>query len=339
MKKKYQSHKFKKFNKKKAKKGVLQKHIRRNKKYTGKQYKSSEENKRRGSKPTKIIAPKVFSVIKNPNETLLFFKSLKSKLKKTSRVFIDHSQTIEITPESIILLLSQFDYYVTLFRSIDILGNLPKSNSARLIFEASGFDKFVSMKSTVNKRSNFFEVRQGTGVEPEVADEVVQFALKKLNLNESLHSRKTYGTIIECMANTKNHAYKNDSKYSKWYLISYYDKVKRSVIFAFVDIGSGIPKTIKKKLLENFTHSDAELIFEATRGGFKNMRTRTSRPYRGKGLPKIHSNLKSNFFSNLWIVSNNGSLSMSNLTKDLTNLDYKLKGTVLSWEFSGDQGE
>lgn len=236
---------------------------------------------------------------------------MEQAVAKSARIILDHSEVEDLSTETLVLLLAHIETYERLYKHFNIEGVRPKSERARRLLLSSGFTKFMSFSAEpAIKNSDIFEIHRGSQVEPHTASKFNSFALEKLRKEPSIASRRNYSMLIECMANTRNHAYQIDGKpIRKWWLVAQYDAQKQKMRFSFLDLGVGIPKTVRKKFSELVTlKSDSRLIDSALRGNLSNLRTSTGLPHRGKGLPRILNNLKSNFIQNLAIMSNRGYL-------------------------------
>ena len=122
--------------------------------------------------------------------------------------------------------------------------------------------------------------------------------------------------------------------YSNWYV--YAESHDKSIQFIFLDTGVGIPKTIKKSVLERtrdfFRENDAEYIASTLRGEF---RTVTREDNRGKGLPEIYANIGNGAILSLSILSGRG---MCNVSSDgrisECAIGTEFPGTMFIWDIS-----
>jgi len=96
---------------------------------------------------------------------------------------------------------------------------------------------------------------------------------------------RSYGMVIEAMTNTAMHARlgvaSTGANLERWFLFVYHDHSEKKFIFTFIDNGTGIISTLKKKLLERF--DPAELLRAVFNGEIN--RTATSQSFHGRGLP------------------------------------------------------
>jgi hypothetical protein len=182
--------------------------------------------------------------------------------------------------------------------------------------------------------NNVLSIKSDKIVDGAIAHSVINFSTEKLNRKNNGGSRSIYGTLIETMANTRNHAYGVNRNDKKWWLISCYDEENKRVNFTFMDNGIGIPFTLRKNFKEKFIdpfinkQNDGKLILSALKGEF---RTRTKKHYRGTGLPKILNYSKEKQIENLIIISNKGYVECN--SEQSIELSRKFYGTLLSWDF------
>ena len=204
----------------------------------------------------------------------------------------------------------------------------------RLLFSESGFLKFVHSYSIKHSENpNIISVASGQKVDPTLAKKVVDFSIEKLNI-EKTETERLFETLIECMANTKNHAYKG-APVPKWFFMAQFNEDEGEVQFAFLDGGRGIPTTIKKKFFEKIRKiipinlTDWKLIFSALMGEF---RTRTKKTNRGKGLPNIKKYADEGFLKDLKLVSCKGYVDYEQDHK--WDISDQFNGTLLSWKIT-----
>lgn len=335
MKKIYQSEKFKRYSKKK-----VERNLRKRRRHKKKRKNKPERIRRRKSKKpkkqiTRLHAPVKFSLKNNIDEVLLFFASLTRALEKKDTIFVDLSGIKEISSGAILYLLSILDKFKQK-GYMNVSGNAPNDQKCRALFNQSGFYEYVSDRKGGGSTTNpdILSIRRGSLVNGKIVKQVIDFSAKHLRIKKSLITKSIYATLIECMANTRDHAYSD--KYdagSEWWVIALYNKNDNRVNFTILDNGMGIPRTVKKKIYERFTSKDYKLIISAMKGDF---RTQTKKPWHGKGLPRIDSYFQNKRIDNLVIISNRGYINYEN--SDIRNLDGPFHGTLLSWDIvSGTQ--
>jgi hypothetical protein len=283
-----------------------------------------------------IEAPAVFSIQDNADSMLNFFGQIYAAVKKKVAISFDLSGVTTLNADAILYMLSVFDYYGSEHGFHQFSGNYPDDTTCRDYLISSGFFKNIHHSKPATKpRSDILSVRNDSRVHGPTADNVINFALKTLGKTRGIESKQIYGTLIECMGNTRNHAHLGSNHdHRKWWLMARYDEKDKRINFSFLDNGTGIPKTVKLNFYERFRESafgnrdDAALILSALRG---ELRTRTGKKWRGTGLPQILDFSKKQVIDNLVVISNRGRVNAS--TESPISLTRKFYGTMLSWDF------
>lgn len=308
--------------------------------YTKKNAYQLETHAERRDEKLCIQSPEHLSIINNTIETLDFFELIHARIKRgESSLFLDLSNIKKITTDSILYLLSALNKYR--FSGVSILGNLPNDASCRDVFIGSGFHKFVQHGTLSGPRdASVFSIKHGLKVEPVMSKDIISFAkqaVPEYTTNTKCHTR----IILECMANTNNHAYRNVTEIKKWWIIAQSDKPNNSVNFTFLDNGMGIPQTIRRDFKESIrelaamtgivdTTRNSALILSALEGKF---RTRTGLRERGLGLPAIYKMMESSEIKDLFILSSKGLLDFRQVPPRIKELPLPFRGTLYSWKF------
>lgn len=321
MKKLFLEEPFKQFNKRRSQK-VMRKKRTKKKRLSCRVPNIFKEKYRR-------TAPDVFSLIENPNKTIAYFYQIEKTAYINHYLFIDIRKITVITPETILYLLS-FLERINNKKGVSIHGNAPADKKCKQIFLHSGFYDYVQSQYKTPTNIDIITVKSDHLVDGKLAKSIIDFARRKLSLPLSSVTQAFYTTILECMGNTKEHAYNNNfARYGKWWLIAYYDTDRNCIDFSILDNGKGIPETVRKKFYENILPpKDIDIIKSVLRGDF---RTSTKLHYRGKGLPKINTFMQDKLIQNLIILSNEGFYNADNGSGIV--LDSKFKGTLICWSF------
>jgi len=172
-----------------------------------------------------------------------------------------------------------------------------------------------------------YAIETGAISNTDVARGIRAFAQDKLNTNDKARMRNLYKMIIECMANTRNHAYTRFKGLHKWWLMASFDQRSKSVGFTFIDNGHGIPSTVRKKLLGDIAAADHKLIASAMSG---ELRTSTRLSYRGKGLPSLLRSLRSGAIQDLSVLSMRGFVNCTTMQGRKTSEQFQ--GTMITWK-------
>lgn len=290
-----------------------------------------------------VVAPEVFSLVNNLEETLSFFSKVFSFSKKCNKgdiLFFNLSGVNVITPDAVMYLISIIRN-MKRFQGLGIYckGNVPRNESARIYLAKTGFYNYVRAIGALNDKhdENIVQILSGKNADSVTAAKTCDFVKAKVKPC-FIQTRWLYRSIIEMMTNTFQHAYRgfdisNDMS-SNWYL--YVENQQDSICFVFLDTGAGIPATIRKnykeKLKSIVKNDDATYIASALKGEF---RTSTGQTYRGKGLPALYEDVLSIDNSGLMILSGSGRCIVQNDgTIDETNSKLSLKGTLFSWQLN-----
>ncbi|WP_417327034.1 hypothetical protein [Halarcobacter sp.] len=316
---------------------------RKKHKYEPKEFELPEYTKLNSkSKPPKrktIKSPENFSIIDNTNEVMDFFNDSKHVIEDLKKnINQDFKKISAVTPDAILYMMSYIDDMKNREVSFSINGNFPNDKQCRKLFQESGF--LLHLKSELEYldkiETDILTIRVGTKTEPKVAQDVVKYVRKWLSIDR-LETKPIYKILIECMTNTKNHAFKdikedehnNENDNFKWYLMAYHNNGE--VHFVFLDNGHGIARTIRRNWKDIFTgkkYNDSKLVLSALEGDI--LRSQTGEAKRGKGLPYIYTNAKEEHIKELIIITNKGYINCKNDKTKL--LEEKFLGTLISWK-------
>lgn len=321
MKKLYKEKKFISFNIKRSK------HVMKKRSVIKRKTKQTVVSGRaRNRKLNNIKAPKVLSVVKNPDATIDFLSKISTLIKKSKPVSVKLDEVIELTPDAILYLLVLIEE--AKYKNVLFKGSAPRNKKAHSIFVSSGFYDFV--KSDLKRfqipiNSDILKIKNGKDVNGKEAENIQNYLKEHVHNISNEKLKAIYSILIECMSNTNEYAGETmGAKY--WWTMALHDRESDKVLFAFVDNGVGIPTTVRKKLFDKST--DSELLKRAAKGIYQ--MSGSKKITRNKGLPQIRKYNEDGFIEHLVIVSNNGYYSVEN---DIKNLDKYFKGTMIAWEF------
>jgi hypothetical protein len=305
----------------------------------------------------KITAPEQFSLTKNPEASLAFFAQIWDNYEQSS-LFIDLSKITEITPESILYLLSMLDILrQTKLYQWGVRGNYPSDVKCRSLLCNSGFTEYIkTSRKNVQTSQDVLKIISGHKVDSTEVAKIENFIRCKLGIDRNQATKSTQVALMECVGNTFDHAYIDGFPYQeKWWAMAHCQEGK--VLCAVLDNGVGISSTMRKTIKEkarDFKVDMAEGIakvlginlpitevydHELVLNAFTEpRRSRFKLKFRGKGLPKIFALANGGNLNNVFVISNRAFVNLSN--EDL-NLDLKghLKGTLYSFEFAGSTKE
>ena len=291
------------------------------------------------TKKYEFHAPLNFSLINNPEETSKFFSDLISFIQNRRNfgksLFIDISSISSLTIDALMYLLAIVNNLnVNFCKKFFFSGNAPSNERVKKMFSESGFYHFVRYQGAepLQKNEDNVQIVSGEDCDTTLAKRISDFVCKKANVDKRSCSF-LYNMIIELMSNTYKHAYADNSIfYPRWYCYAEYDG-SNMISFSFMDIGMGIPATVKKNFAEKIDilgiKAENKYIISALNGDF---RTATQKDYRGKGLPKIKDFCSANQICNLHILANRADVQVLQDHYDARDIDYPLFGTLFYWQ-------
>lgn len=230
-------------------------------------------------------------------------------------------------------------------KGIPLQGNLPKVPELREMFIQSGFAKFVQSNfNNLNPTDKYGELLNETKirVENEIAKKVCLSALKHTYGFAEIKRNDIFEIIIECMANTHNHAnFGNKEATYNWWLFAYKDSKTRITKFCFLDIGIGIFKSLQFKFLNSSLPEHLYNVFipdrniETLKSIFSGVpKTSTKKNERGKGIKNIYNKVKNNpKIANFTLISNDVKAKVSYNGEDsIVKIQKNFNGTLYYWE-------
>jgi hypothetical protein len=344
MKKFYTTSEYKRQNRKRSQDAMNKRKRRKDKKgYTGGKSTINNNNHNANifNRPTytpppvvPIKAPDDFSLINNTELTIEYFNNAHKELKKKNRILFDISQIKTLTTDAIAVQIAKIKD-ANFHLNNNIIGNEPKDETLKKLFIQSGFYNYVNTKGpkpTNNKKLLIHEITNNR-VEPDIAKEACLLGLKHTFQNEDIFE-PLYDILIEIMQNTNNHAGDTRGVYDWWlHVYNHPDSFKTS--YTFLDLGVGIfeslpVKSFKRDFLELLGFkSNLDLVPKLFAGEIK---SRTSRPERGKGIPQVFECSQNKVFETFILISND-------VYADLKTKNYKLiktpfEGTLFYWEIN-----
>lgn len=235
-------------------------------------------------------APKVFSFIENPEETIEFFDDIITEIEGKSYeklFYIDSSDVIKVSADALIYLIAILNNLkLRWVKKYSFKGNLPVNREAEAFYAESGFLNYVKSKRTaMPKGDDKVEIISDNTVNTELAKRMCDFVCRRFGKDKKF-TINLYKTLIELMSNTIQHAYNNNSIMAAcWYLFAKHEG--NTIQITFTDTGEGIPGTVRKKWYEFLPKAitDSELIYSAFKG---ESRTETKKANRGHGLPDLY---------------------------------------------------
>lgn len=297
-----------------------------------------------------IVAPEVFSFIRNPEGVARFITRLKHNCARNRRVFVV-LRNVDIIDYSAIVVMQSI---MMIFRNkrLDFNGDLPTNEKAARIIRESGFFRNLAIgrddRLTIpgNEGDGIF-THTKKRVDAVLGARLIEGASKTI-WGSAIRRQGIQRSLLELMQNTHNHADKKLEAQTAWWVSVYHDKDVRRVTFSFVDYGIGVFRSLESKpegskffgwrdkIRDVIRYgSNAELLRNILEGQLH--RTVTGKAFRGKGLPGIKEVMDQNWISNLHVITNDVYANVAD-NKYLT-LRNQFQGTFVYWEVDADNLE
>lgn len=254
-----------------------------------------------------LPAPNNFSLVDNPDEALQYFKTAQDWIRGRRRIMFDLQNTDRLTPDAIALLVAKVhDRAFT--KGTPTTGNEPLNPDAARIFAESGFYEHVQPQVFRPRNPKNLLLHQITfnKVENEQARDAGRLAVAHL-YKDGRRIRPLYEVLVECMANTNNHADIKRRGVYDWWLFVYNDPNEPRTVFTFLDLGVGVFRSLP---VQNFWRDPLRSV--GLRGNLSIVRkllageisSRTGKQERGKGIPRINEHAISGTFSRFIVITN-----------------------------------
>lgn len=290
-----------------------------------------------------IRAPKVFSLLENTEGLLSFINDVDACFHKKKKVFISMRDTILISYDAIVVLLSKLIQFKT--SKIDFNGDFPRDVKSRWVLNNSGFFEYLYQDIDSQDAYTFDKkiyTHANKNVNSLLSSKIIEEASEKL-WHEKRRCPGLQRVFIELMQNTNNHAsyHKKGDKY--WWASIVHNKQENKVCFSFIDYGVGILDSLKNKESGKFAriitaingvfqpNNNAEILKLLLEGKIHEL-IKEQAYNRGKGLPGIMKAWRTNKISNLIIITND---VYADIAKDEYRLiSNHLSGTFVYWELN-----
>lgn len=300
-----------------------------------------------------IVPPSNFSLRQNYDQVAGFFSHLRS-LVYNDLIFsrqpfgIEFSALKSLAPGAALMLAGEL-YRIQRFlglRFSAVRQDEWNPSVRKLLHELGLFD----LLATPNVQRSFLPPREDDvdiikfSVDTEVTGEKCGHLLDCLSEIAGIIPAENfiYDGLIEALKNSKHHAYSEKGQWfgveqGTWFMTGSYDRSKKRLTAAVLDLGVGIPHTLPRSgiwehlrplLSLGLKSDDGNMIAAAMEYG----RTRTTLKERGRGLPII-MRLLDHHKGYLRIVSGRGEAMYDSLTKTIqaTSHHESLGGTLIEW--------
>lgn len=278
--------------------------------------------------------PENFSFINNADSYLEYLQSIHKVFKKWKSINLDLLNLTDLTFDALCLLKAELRDK-NFIEWCHFKGNEPRDQTLKELFRKSWFylglhhnQKNLSFSwAMINHRKNIKVVEKIAKI---VTDDICHHAF------DSIHPKKwkIYPNIIECMANTHDHAEWN----CNWWLFYYKEEWTWITKVCFLDLWIWIFQSLWSRL--NWTwqnlweiawmSSNASILEKILKGEMKVPISSTWKKERWKWLLSLYAFSKEKYVKNLRIISNNVYWHLSN------DIYYNLKNnfdwTFIYWE-------
>ena len=187
-------------------------------------------------------------LIKNPSETRFQIRQIVDyKPSSLVKVRINLAEVNHIESCCILYLVAVIEKLGKNPFVLEVSGSMPSSLQVRGLLEATGWKDFLKNGIAKERFSDVIAItknKTNTRLESSLWGKMSEFALRNI-ANPSQNVKDAfYGTLSECVENVKQHAYGED--YGPWYAMALPELGEDPARAVIVDVGMGIPKTIKK---------------------------------------------------------------------------------------------
>jgi hypothetical protein len=292
---------------------------------------------------SRMPAPENFSLTENPDEVIGYFNEAAKIIDEGGRIKFDFSGVINVTSDAIAFFIAHFNDN-SFCKGRMMKATLPKCDVMRRRFNKSGILDHVSSDIREERGGNNFLLHKVTknkvenGIAKDMAKKGSEFVF-----GANARIRAVYEILIECMANTNNHAAGSEvGVVYDWWLVMNSSEVSRKVNYTILDLGVGVFESSPMKLYvsslvgdiaRRFRHN-ADLVDDLVLG---KIRSSTGLDQRGKGIPLIHKRSQDTRIINSVMVSNDVMLDLcSGKAKRLSS---EFSGTLIHFELSSEMGD
>jgi hypothetical protein len=286
--------------------------------------------------------PPILDIVADPCTVINFLRLVRyNALVRCSKcIEMDHSPLQKITPESVLMLIAEFDRIsikspklilltkkATIPRALhDVLGKSGYLEHFQVPYQDDGKDDTVMLLHESDDMTR-----------PERAGKLVeQFDADPLFPRDAT---KSIGTaLIECMENTVLHAYPDHADavhlQRRWWLMGMKIPHEHEFSFAFYDQGRGIPGTIRVKFWDKWrvpflSETNVMLVRRAIEEGAF---SRTGDPNRGRGLPTLKAYIDMSPKGELVVITGKVCLKYRCQQEvEVFKMPVSLNGTLIIW--------
>lgn len=293
-----------------------------------------------------IVCPPSLHIDRDPISTAAALQFL-CELHKTiaqgkyDRVTIDHQALKDISPAAVLVLLAYTHDAMQQQPLIRLKALLPTDPDVLSLLQSVGYFEYYKLNNPVppDERAGVLGHIHEQGVKTQRIADFIQRLPAGLIKASSL-----YEALIEAAQNTDEWAYQRSEPQRHWWLMAAHPPKSGEISICFVDLGVGIPKTIRVRLKDRIPliyPQGCELIHKAVMEG---KYSRTQKSNRGNGLPTLKRLIDSGPHGQMTVLSlgsffqyKRGSYCADGHPATLAKELHKgsdLRGTVISWKIA-----
>ncbi len=321
------------------------KYLRRRHRDWAVEVKAKQIRKKSGDIWRELTMPVKLCLIDARVETLLFFTEVQNVFNhpETKGVQIDHTTLQEIEIEAALLLTAQFSRMKRYAPKIILRGKLVgMPPHVQTVLEGIGYLMFYPTNNLAPASltdTRYIRIKTGTGSDAQASGILVE-AFRDEGYLDTQTATRLGKCLVECLDNVSQHAYTgtlNKSLKKRWWIVGYCDRATSELYFAILDLGIGMPRSLKRRRRE-WRHgimplliglSDQELIVEAFTRGFSS----TKKKFRGHGLPSLKKIIDKFGRGQLRVFSHFSECRLTpNRPPEGFTHEIPLEGTMLTWK-------
>jgi hypothetical protein len=282
-----------------------------------------------------LDAPENFSFVDNTAQMVAFFNRMERAYRNKRDVFVDFSGIKQLSPDSLAVFVSKI-HDAKFHRGLGCSGNEPDDEEIKKKFIESGFYEIVVPRDKKARViSGSFRKKSNKKVQPEMIDEMVSFATRKL-FGEDRKCGGVTNALLETMGNTRGHASSNPKSHETWWAYVHCDTERKIATYCLVDNGIGIFQSRKISMVRNVLNkiritSNIEILKRMLN---RQIESSTGIAYRGRGIPSVYKSLQRGDIRNLIFIANDVIAKVD--ANEYYTLTPAFKGTFVSWEYHGD---
>ena len=259
---------------------------------------------------------------------------------KHDRVIIDHRPLIDASPASVLVLLAYTHHAMQTQPRVQLQAYLPTNQAVLSILDGVGYFQYYQQTVTLRPENN-------SGILGHLRESGVKQAALAAFIRPLpaglIKTSLLYEALIEAAQNTDEWAYRREQPDRFWWLLACHPPKSGEISICFIDLGVGIPTTIRTRFLDRlpgpFSVKGSELIQKAVMEGHY---SRTKKENRGRGLPTLRRLIDSVAQGEMTVVSR-GSYFRYSKAKETPKSPVlacelrkgsDLRGTVITWKIA-----